>query len=231
MVTHVNVYSEQSSNFPAVTICNQNPFTTNFSYQYLQNVTSALKLDKEMSIPSQSNNKIESIKQMLLLIANGFNLTQADKQKLANPLEQFIITCTFNMVTCNYSEFTWYFDPRYGNCYRFNSKLRGVVSVPKKSSVSGQLNGLVLEVYLGNQTFMMPLLSSSGLHVFVNNESVAPTIHEGIHLSPGFETNIEVARIFDDKLDWPYNECVKTNTNNYEYYNILTSLNQTYRQR
>ena len=231
MVTHINVYSEQSSNFPAVTICNLNPFITNYSFQYLQAVATTLNINKGIHVPSQSNNKIESIKQMLLLIANGFNLTQTEKQKLAQPLEQLIITCTFNMISCNYSEFTWYFDPRYGNCYRFNSKLKGVESVPKKSSVSGQLNGLMLEVYLGSQMFVSPLLSSSGLHVFVHNESVAPTIHEGIQLSPGFETNIEVSRVFDYKLESPYNDCVKSNSNNYEYYNILTSLNRSYRQR
>ena len=50
-------------------------------------------------------------------------LNDTEKKKLGYPFEDMLIDCKFEANTCSASEFEWYYDYNYGNCYRFNSGL------------------------------------------------------------------------------------------------------------
>ena len=54
------------------------------------------------------------------------------------------MSCYFNNEICNASDFTWKFDPLYGNCYEFNSN----ANAAKYSMIPGWINGLMLELYV-----------------------------------------------------------------------------------
>ena len=58
-----------------------------------------------------------------------------------------------------------------------------------------------------------------------------PNIQEGIELSPGFETSIQVRRTFDYKKPYPYNKCTQLNQGyDSELYRVIAMNNATYRQ-
>ena len=81
---------------------------------------------------------------------------------------------------------------------------------------------------------------SEGFHLIVHNKSFDPDYNggisnSGIDLSPGFETNVVVRRVFDSKLDSPYNNCYKdlngNNSFNSELFQLIkNSTDYDYRQ-
>ena len=50
-----------------------------------------------------------------------------------------LITCVFNLRSCNTSDFVWFYDLMYGNCYKFNHELD-----EKFTTRSGLYNGKLL---------------------------------------------------------------------------------------
>jgi acid-sensing ion channel 5 len=112
--TYYQFYNEKQSQFPAVTICNVNKFTTNEASVYLHeflNVT---------SLKTISYNKLEPILfQTIPHILNTF--TEDRKRKLGYSYEELVLKCRFNYAPCSKNDFTWFFDRLYGNCFTFNS--------------------------------------------------------------------------------------------------------------
>jgi hypothetical protein len=59
----------------------------------------------------------------LMRATMGFvaNFSDADKKRLSHSLDNIMLTCLYNQHVCSPStDFTWSFDPFYGNCYIFN---------------------------------------------------------------------------------------------------------------
>ena len=52
------------------------------------------------------------------------------------------------------------------------------------------INGLVLELFVGEPKFAHNLAVQSGLSVFVTNHTVLPSLQEGLDIETGKETNI-----------------------------------------
>ena len=52
-------------------------------------------------------------------------------------LEEMLISCQYDLSPCSVSDFEWFYNFDYGNCYRFNGKKP--LRVAKQS---GELNGL-----------------------------------------------------------------------------------------
>ncbi len=80
------------------------------------------------------------------MILGGGNLTDTDRQSLGSPFDEFVISCIFNSFFCDNSNWVWYFDYYYGNCWRFNSGVDNNGSQIDKlvSTKGGRWNGLVL---------------------------------------------------------------------------------------
>ena len=94
---------------------------------------------------------------------------------------------------------------------RFNDgrNSTGQTASMKYSNNPGKLYGLSFELFLGPSTGMNPFISSSGLHIVVENVSTTATTFEGFDISTGAQTNIVVQRTFSEKLGPPYNDCVE----------------------
>jgi hypothetical protein len=122
---------------------------------------------------------------------------------------------TSNRLRFNYHDYNsdWknhveiYFDTTYGKCFRFNSGLNLTnQSIPIKYSKKSRLNdGFWFEFSL-NRTY-----DYSSLIVYIHNHTIMPSTiyNKGIYISAGFENYFIISRIFDEKLEYPYNDCIK----------------------
>ena len=135
-----NIY-ETPTNFPKVTVCNVNQFTTKFSFNYLQQLYvmqngSLSYVDTSLSRYQRNQNA-----NMERNILNGLaiNFTDAEKKLLAHDFGDVLLGCQFNFQKCSVDDFFWSFDLNYGNCYSFNSGFNATGgTVPlKQSNIAG----------------------------------------------------------------------------------------------
>jgi len=134
-------------------------------------------------------------------------------------LNQVITHCMINNNNClNNSDFYFekFSDDLHGTCIRFNSRRINVI----RSTMAGVDGGLEINLngenigfilYIHNQTTK---LFQNSLH---NNHN-----RQAIYVSSGFDTNLVVERIFDIRLDSPYNDCYK-NISNFLFNNTLVN--------
>ena len=132
VVTKITVTKENPIIFPTVTICNLNPFVTEYSFQLVQDfVKNEFSLDvNDMLNGTPSYSILDSIKYPLkkrymeysyLVQQLATNLTDEQKKNLGFTIDKFLISCFFGPTSCDESDFTWTYDFLYGNCFRFNS--------------------------------------------------------------------------------------------------------------
>jgi len=150
--TSIYEINENESQFPTISMCNQ-------------------------------NNKLFDIK-----ILNFFFNNQKLKEEWANHLEL-------------------YNDSSYGTCYRFNSgknMLNQTIPI-KYSQTSGYFDGLILHFYLNTSSDFGSII------VYFHNHTFKPATigYRGYLISSGSFNYFKVKRIFDQKLEYPYNDCFK----------------------
>ena len=77
---------------------------------------------------------------------SAVNFTDAYRQSLGSPFDEFVISCKFKTYRCEPSNWVWYFDFFYGNCWRFNTGVDNNGSQIDKlvSTKGGRWNGLAL---------------------------------------------------------------------------------------
>jgi hypothetical protein len=135
------------------------------------------------------------------------------------------------MQVCNENDFEWYFDIFYGNCYRFNN-IVGNNKTIKKLKKSGIINGLTLEIFLGLTKKSLSFYYSQGVRLFIDNNSFISSSILGFDVSPGFETSIDVSRVFSSKIPTPKYYCLQTNESyNSDLYKATVRENRIYRKR
>ena len=102
-----------------------------------------------------------------------------------------IIKCKFNLKDCAVSNFTLFYDPYYGNCFKFNGNSKRLLH----SKEAGKFYAFQMEMFFDSSHF-------NGLHLYIHNQSINPSPVEGIDVSNGFETNIILNRILDSKVSY-----------------------------
>jgi hypothetical protein len=113
-----------------------------------------------------------------------------------------LISCTFNSIECSASDFSWYFDTYFGNCFTFNGTGRNQISQ------SGKLNGLKMELFVGQAVTVEQVARINGLHIFIFNETVTTNpFSDGVDASAGKETSILLDKNRVIKIQKPYGEC------------------------
>jgi len=100
-----------------------------------------------------------------------------------------------------------YTDKTYGNCYRFNSGFNlSNQSMPiKKVRKSGLENALYMDIYSNTSRYF------EGLMIYIHNHTAIPdTIYDkGFFIHPGSLNQFIIKRVYDQKLELPYNNCYK----------------------
>ncbi len=208
----VDVVEESPVTFPAVTICNINPYDT--SDQATMNYLNRTLVNKSLSInkiATDSEPAIEQVRSSQALLQASVladrQLNDSQKTSLGFKINSLLISCYFNNVQCNESDFTWYYTFEFGNCYTFNKKTGSEASL-KKNSKPGRYSGLSLELFTGISEIHDILTIEKGVYVSVHNNSQIPlTKFDGVRISPGFDTDISIRRSYQLKKDSPFNDC------------------------
>jgi hypothetical protein len=237
----IKIIRDVPVDFPAITICNLNPFDRSNAEQYINKVLDGNKLayvNDELKI--NKNPKLIN-KLIKASIYKDKNLTSGDKIKLGYRLESMLLTCYFNDLPCNSSDFVWRYEYDYTNCYTFNSGFdqKGNKVPIKQINEAGLDKGLKLELFVGEDNLNETKFTlNSGVRLAIHNQSIHPIISsEGKDIPTGFQTNIGIKRSFLFKLDEPYSDCIKatrsrTAYNSHYYRAIFDVLNMTtYRQK
>ena len=237
VITKIRIVEKDSVKFPAVTICNINPFFTQESIEFVKsileinNITEMSNADFDPAFQDQYsklyfNNNI--FRYMSTITSKS--ITNENKEKFFVPFNKMFISCIYKFRPCNESDWTWFYDSLYGNCYRFNS----VQSEIKNSNQGGKFNGLMIEMFVGIPEKIETLSISTGAHVYINDNSVKPIIEEGIDIAPGYSTNLVLERIKKKVMPKPYSNCIDNldsiDSFDSEYYRKVFRSNLTYSQ-
>ena len=136
-----------------------------------------------------------------------YNLSDELKKRLWHDLKDILIEWKFNGNLCNSTDFTWSFDPKYNNCYTFNSgydSSNGTKTSLKQSTISGLYYGLQLTLYVNvfDKFFPYDWLKEIGAVIRIGNSSFKKYYSngDGILLSTGLKTNKVVEREFKSIL-------------------------------
>ena len=187
--------------FPIIGICNINPFTTEYSKEFISNIIA----DDEQNI----DNLYQSI-----IYANYISnetMSKFNRKLFGQNLKEFLIDCKFANSKCDMElDFEYYYDVNYGNCYRYNSgrNMKGEKVDQKYVYSHGINNALDLELFIGSayeNTFSFSY--ENGFVLFINNESLDSTYYEGVTISPGTSTKIIISSQTNRKQPKPYSEC------------------------
>ena len=141
VITTVRIINEIPTDFAQIKICNLNPYTTNYSYQMLQSISSRDILNFTLG----NITRIQTLKTKAMYYFGSSNFSEANRKKLSYSLNDIIISCKFNNLDCNENDFERTYNPFYGNCYTFNS---GVKRDLRQSIIAGPNYGLRLTLYV-----------------------------------------------------------------------------------
>jgi len=161
-----------------------------------------------------------------------FYLLRNNKAKIA--LDKILVTCTFNDIKCNSSDFETIQDKFDNISYKFKSK---------QSFIDGNFYGLSVALNFTNISFIENVYDYAilnGLKLMIHNDSIDPGFYygiskRGISIAPGFNNEISIKKTFTNKLGEPYNDCIKDvksidsfDSDLFRY--IIQSTNYSYRQ-
>jgi hypothetical protein len=118
-------------------ICNINPYNAEVAKDQIDDIINeknitASSFNSYIEYLDEVNFQLKSIFRKLAETNKTFDLKQNGFQ-----LEQMLISCQYDLSPCSVSDFEWFYNFDYGNCYRFNGKKP--LRVAKQS---GELNGL-----------------------------------------------------------------------------------------
>jgi hypothetical protein len=221
----VNVQYEKTGNirFPAVSICNLNPFLTNTSAEsirqllYDMNVTDLVISDVLDANAGRFLNQHFTFSKFLYqsrLLSNNF--TNEQRKDALIQLEDMLLSCKYGTESCSANDFEWFFTFDYGSCYKFKME--------KFIRRRGKFSGLKLELFAHYPESLFNLASTSGLHLFINNQSIDPVRAEGIDVSTGYETNVALSKTSIHKLSEPHGNCIEDTLSNNSFRSELYRL-------
>jgi hypothetical protein len=143
-------------------------------------------------------NRLAYLKSSLLKNKSVYE-NDALKKSFGLTLEEMMVSCYFGNRPCNHTEFEYFFDINYGNCYRFNSGYDSLNRTVKLSKVitPGDTSGLQLGIYVGAQNESMKLSYSNGIYMSIHNHSfrgLIPT--NGFNIPTGRATTIGNLKVY-----------------------------------
>ena len=168
---------EIPTKFPSISFCNINPYSE-YSSAFIQglmlesNTTQSNFLDVHFSY---------AILEFRYII--GLNILSDHIPSFAKPtfglqLSDMLLDCNYNLEPCTADDFTWYYDPFYGNCYTFNGG-KNASGPDRVSTKAGLVNSFNMELFLSNPTDPFTLSVSNGIHLEVHNKSNRPFFYKG----------------------------------------------------
>lgn len=208
--TSIQIVRESQAAFPAISICNHNPFNTKRSGALIKKLSAMVDKETSYSKMSATDPRIAAfyLQKGLKTIVYASNMSTEENDKYFGfTIEDMLIGCRFVTEECNASNFEWYHSYEFGNCYKYNSGVRYPL---KTVSKPGWKNALQLEIFVGQDRKEDEYLMRKGLHIVVHNQSIDPVLEEeGVDISVGLSTNLVLQRTFYKSLSKPYSDCLE----------------------
>ena len=224
--------NEHSTDFPTITICNVNPFTTLYSQSLMENVAASFGFGPWHAMWNPNISDVTKIHAANPLFGDanrrllGFPVTEIKwcYSRYGNDL--FDESC--------YNNLHWIYLYQFGNCYQFNSGLNlsnHAIDLVKTTTDSTGFNSFRIKIMprLENKYMISPY--ADGFMVFIHNKSYLPTYEDGVYAELGKFSSIRVKRTFTHKVPYPYSDCIDLTTYTSELYDFIVASNRTYRQK
>lgn len=213
VTTTMRLIREEKIIFPVVSICNLNPLITkeadHYVREYFQNEYNISVDNYEDLLNELPLDEIGDDFRWLIYQTNDPKFNETRKKSFGFRADQMILDCYFASEKCTLSQFDWYYDYFYGNCFRFNY-----------GNETDQLNSVVtpdtgLELILLSRIpdFDQNFLYSSrqnGLRIIISDQNSTPIYSQGILLRPGVHANIDLAKTKSVSMPEPYSNCQNT---------------------
>lgn len=198
VVTKIQVFNEKPQIFPTVAICNLNIFSTPQTIEFGRRLLASNDLGDPFANTSSTglNFTLAQVNLLVkyLLSVNLKNpmLNNSDLQLFNTSFDDFVISCTFNLLPCYSHMFKPYFDENLGSCYLFN--FEGIQPEPFYSSRPGFLNSFKIELFLPELTDPYSFATVAGAYVTIMNASQTKIDFNGITAPVGTKTFIGVTK-------------------------------------
>lgn len=217
VTTKLRLVSQIPIVFPVVTICNANPFVTNSSRIFVQQLLGKYNVTNILE-------NLEWYRYLFLVNAANPNLDLSIKKSFGLSLDDLIISCSFNGFKCEPEEFEWFYTTYFGNCFKFNSGNRTEL---KKTNRPDLINGLKLELFVGyTEDTEYSFDEISGVQLGLHDQSYIPPYFNGIKAPTGARTDIAIYKTHIKQLEQPYSDCVK-DLSKFDSYLYKLTLNQS----
>ena len=216
VVSKTNVVYEIPTQFPTVTFCDNNPFSTYEAQAYMESIGKINNISSDSSV-------------VFLTQLNASNPSTSDDMRKNLGLNLGQISCTYDYTDC-LNDLHWYWSFFYGNCYQFNLGLNLTnQNVDLKETYrNGKGFGLNIKIDLIDENEYLSSYAN-GLVVYVHNSSFQPS--EEINVEPGKLTSIKVKRTFVEKQPSPYSDCIELTTYSSLLYDYIINSSRNYRQQ
>ena len=101
VITQIRVISESPTLFPTVTICNINPFTTDYAQDFLKSFYN-ISSSSNTSFPQE----IDPTKIAQYVKSSAFS--DENRRKLGFPINETVVYAQFNSIPISHNDFEWY---------------------------------------------------------------------------------------------------------------------------
>ena len=204
-------YFPDNIKFPAITLCNHNPYYAIQDFQSLSNETQVAILyefyrkDRLVDVNTSRLPEIINNSFAFDIFTEQFNQSvniETILREHGHKLEDGLLLCLFNEVPCGIQDFTEIVTA-YGLCYTFN------LDTTWNINNAGTSHGLSLIINIEQSRYMYYTSHTAGLQVFVHPQDEYPYSGEfhGFSVAPGFETQVAISLTNTTLLEPPYGQC------------------------
>jgi hypothetical protein len=221
VVTKINVVYQNPAEFPTITICNIKPIYGDF----LKNLLSFY-----LNTPPQQFEGYIAFHQLFTqypIMANLYNYSDEIKKSFGLPIEKFLWDCSFNFKKCSGNDFKWVYNFFFGNCFQFNT------NGTEKSTKTGKAYGFNVQLFVGDPNATQAgITTQSGVLIYIHNKTDQINMFNGIEASVGTSTNIAIRKMYSNKIEQPYSDCVENEEKlkSSVFYNKIVAFNKSYKQ-
>ncbi len=224
VTSQIRIINELPTQFPTVTFCDNNPFSTLKAQEFMQNISKTNNLAPD----SFENNWL--IFNLAKLKASSKSYDDTNRKLLAS--QSTPIYFTFNDKGCDLNNLKWYWSFEYGSCLQFNSGFNmsnnkiPLLDVKRK----GKDFGLVIAMFPIINLNSFITTSSIGGVVFVHENRFEPS--DGVFVETRKNTFISIKKTITKKYPSPYSDCIDLDSYKSNLYDYITiTQKKVYRQQ
>ena len=236
VITKVRIINEPKLEFPTITICNKNRFSTDLAVDFMRKVIKENNLDdifdQEKFINNKSlrfvdkRRKVRLVQDTARLLLE--NMNDQYRKSLSISIENMLIECRFGGKECTKFDFDLFYITQHGVCFRFNSDQDNQRKA-KELYKTGWRNGFRLDLYVGLPNYLNKIALEKGVFLYIH--STRDFQPKEIHINPGEETSIALKKSIYEQMPYPYSNCSSHESIVDPYVlNLISYLNYSYSQ-